>query len=352
MLGITGASLIRVAILTTFGVGVVLEPYVTGRQSKFSKGVSAKNTGIRKAATSFLEKHTGTGDIWDSVKIADLRKVSHLTSPHDIAVIDGAVGKNYLKSNPNAHVGVAQDERDKFVHENISPEVSTFLLLFLPYDATKATANNGAAILHELIHHAEFRAGYFDTKDYYVDEGLQERNTAYFDKSLLDIGEINELITGPFRGSNTEFTPDDSKDLLALSELFIHLMRLENGEATYEDAGKKESHRMPPDLAFLKRDFGCDMSIMKIYTDLIAGKYGDRAKVATLAIGPLLGLEHKHWQDRAEIVAFANLHFKKHAERVAHIRDATKRAISKHSKEIDQERHWLIESLQIPVPPR
>ena len=288
-----------------------VEAYFEQRGHPDTKPYCPKVTALRKAATDFIEAKVTRGGIWKGVQIADLRKISHLTDPRNLFVIDGAEGTKMLDGvDKNAEMGVEQDQNmlDQFLRARVNFE--SYLLLLIRFDATAATgSSHGASILHELIHHAEFLDGQFEVPGYRDNHSLRERNTAYFDAILLHLEKVNDMVKagGPLGQPNEAvFNADDFEMLKEFGDLLKEMIRLENGEAAVRYTRNKQ--RIKPDLAFLKRAFGCDMSYQRVFKTLVDGQLGERARQAAILMSEIAYFEHKYWQGLNEIEDFIRAH--------------------------------------------
>lgn len=345
---ITRGAVLRLpfAVLAAWGIYKLIEPYLKGSSKAEAKAVSAKNTGIREGVTKFLSDCAGRGGVWDAVQLADIRQMAHLTDPRMLAVIDGAEGKALLKKYPGANCFVTREDDHK--------DVAGLMILVVDFDAAKQSWTQAQSLLHELLHHAEFRDGYFSTPDYDTNKLIRERNASYFDEAIHTLRDIDGLLKTQFRkGDDSPLAPDAVDDVLALGDALCMLLKLEQGEGTMLLARAEKItpvERLKPDLDFLKQKFGCRISSLAVYTHLISGACGNRAKVAALSAGPIIGIEQQYWKEMDGIKAFAQIHYKKAAEREAHVAEAEKRAEEKYRRDRKQMIDWLSESFRKPVP--
>lgn len=344
---ITRGAVLRLpfTVLAAWGIYKLIEPYVKG--SPKSKAVSAKNTGIREGVTKFLCNYAGKGGVWDAVQLADIRQIAHLSDPRMLAVIDGAEGRALLEKLPQKPEAVIK-------REDYHKDVARLIILVVEFDAANQSRNHAETLLRELLHHAEFRDGYFSTPNYDANKLIRERNASYFDAAIRTLKEIDGLLKSNFRkGDDRPLAPDAVDDVVALGDALCMLLKLEQGEGTKLLADAENITpvvRLKPNLDFLKRKFGCRISSVAVYTHLISGACGNRAKVAALSAGPIIGIEQQYWKEMDGIKAFAQIHYKKPAEQEAHVAEAEKRVEEKYKRDRKQMIDWLSESFRKPVP--
>ncbi len=328
------------------------QAYFEQRGHPDAKSYCPKVTALRKAAIDYLQAKTATGGIWNGVQIADLRMISHLTDPRNLFVIDEAEGVQLLDGvDKNAEMGVERDKNmlDQFLRAQVNFE--SYLLLLIRFDATKATGSlHGASILHELIHHAEFLDGQFEAPDYRENHSLRERNTAYFDAIHLHLENINDMVKecGPLGSpGKADFNADDFDNLKQFGDLLKEMVALENGEATARYTRNKQ--RIKPDLAFLKRAFGCDMSFERVYKTLTDGQLGERARQAAILMGEVAHIEREYWKNICIIENFISAHtqdFRTEKDRTEHREASQAQAAAKRDKDLAEFLEMLMDSLK------
>lgn len=333
---LVGRSLLALGVGVRY-IGPYVEAYLKGFGSPKATPLSDRNTGLRKAATDFLESHSQTGRLWDAVQIFGLREIAHLTDPRRVLVIDGPEAEKIVAAKSAEHIAAGISPPVDLIGDQIGKLLQTdlhdFVILIWRGDATKATGSvNGGTILHELIHVAEYQAGRFDAPGHGDDPALRECNTAWFDAALLAIDEIDGLV-GPKRilgaPGDDRFGPEDLEDILVLVGMLVRMVDLENGEATRELFGRRHK----PDLAFVRQATGCDMSLHRVLAHLAAGHLGPRAQRATALAAPLAGIARDYWKDRDTIKAFARIHYDDAAERAAYIAEVLPRAEAKRERD-------------------
>ncbi len=245
--------------------------------------MSAKHQIMRDAVMSFVEDRRARGGVWDAVQLPHLSHIARLTDARFLRIEDGMVGKAVTTlirdSNASVTPGIA-NPAEALVDLVDGRDPQARLILFTPFELDTAhAASNAATLLHELIHHAEYRAGLLGLPGARGNPAIQERNTDYVtgaDGALTAIHRL-ETLRGHFE---TDFPTADSDDLIDYMGSFAQRMRdlhlLERGSAVrhHTNADAPKGLAIRPDLDFLRHEMNIDLSTARVSAHFLSGDGG------------------------------------------------------------------------------
>lgn len=310
---------------------------------------------IRDAIITYLDAKRSGGGIWDGLDLPQEKHLARLTDARFLQIQDGALGK-IVTWVQDSHGSVSQGRPDPglaLVSLIKGTDYKAKLNLYIPFKPTPAAARaNAETLLHEMVHHAEYRAGLMNVPGAEGNKSVQERNTIYFEQALKAVVSLETRLSHFEADFATAKDEDLCRDLNGILRDLLEIRLLERGKAVSLEENKDGKLAIRPDLAFLKRDLNINLSEEAINAYFVSGRgaplmqaiFRDVLPVMEIAGAAGPGENALVSEYEKEVRRFAALHKLDEKELAERLIDAERRAIADYKK-TQQELQQLISEL-------